>query len=215
MTSLLLALLVATTPDGLDRRDEPPASTEPRVNVFGAPVSTAAVAGLLAAADLGGLYVPLGATFRVGPHWGLTAELQGSYLTGGSVEAPGWSVSASFGPTFFVTSETGLDGFFVTLRGGAQQVQAAKFPQTAHACFGPSSCAPVPPGNSHAFLVGVDAGYLWRFGALTVSLQLGAGVGYEENQASHFTFPVDPGSGFTSGFAWSLNLNFLRVGYAF
>ncbi|MFT3839229.1 MAG: hypothetical protein QM723_19765 [Myxococcaceae bacterium] len=211
MFSLLVAVLASAAPDAIAVTPEPPAPP-PRMNLYGAPLSTVVAAGLGLSSDTGGWYFPVGATARIGPGWGLSAELAGAMLPG--INHDGWSLGASFGPTFFLSDDQGIEGFFITLKASAQYIDTPIHGIAARACIGGTSCLATGPGNSHAFMAGVDAGYTWRVHHFTIAAVLGAGLGYQENQGSSFTLAIDPISNTSSGLAWTLNLNFLRIGYA-
>ncbi len=60
-------------------------------------------------------------------------------------------------------------------------------------------------------------GYQFRHGGLTTALLFGVAAGWQQNQGSPFTAPMPLGLGTarSSGTAWSLNPNILRIGYQF
>ncbi len=225
MTSLLLLGLLCAAPESSVSTDpllpaqvyELPEPPQPkRHELFFAPLATAGglAAGLVAP---GGFYVPLGGTFALGPHWGLTAELSASvpFMRNGRTEVPGWAFSTAVGPTFFLARE-GLDGFFVTPKlifQVAQPAESANLPLDT----GPSIPLDFGPGISRVVLGALDVGYRWRWRALTVGVVLGAGIGYGYDLHDPLVSPLPYGRNFlrTSGLAYSVNVDLLRVGYAF
>jgi hypothetical protein len=195
------------------------AEPEPTVNIFGAPLSTAGMllSTSIPTVPLGAFYVPLGVTVAVTAEWGITAELSGAYVFDRYQAEAGWAFSASAGPTWFLSGR-GMGGFFFTPKFSFQMGRAVSILILADS-FGGAGPIDVGPNVSRAFLVGADVGYQLRRGRFTVAFVLGASAGYAFDQQSAFTTPFEVQSRFsdgrTQGYAYALNLNFLRLGYAF
>jgi hypothetical protein len=208
-----LLLLLAQAPTSAHESAIEVPVPAPRMTVYGSPASTV-IAGVMAPFGPGGAYLPTGFTMLLGPSWGLSAELAGGLIFAPGAYDAGWSAMASFGPTFFPLSD-GLEGLFVTLKAIVQAREVPRFPQVARPCFITAPC-PVPaPSSAQAAMVGGDIGYQWRRARLTVALLLGLSFGWGNHQSDAFTYPLDPTTAQRSGLALGLNLNFLRVGYAF
>jgi hypothetical protein len=211
MLSLLVAVIATAAPEVTDVAPQPP-PPPPRFNIYGSPISTAVAAGIALGTDGGGAYLPIGATFRAVDRLGFSFEWAGAVISPFDSLGAGWSISVAAGPTLFL-EHSGVEGGFITLKGIFQQLQTPKMAVLAHFC-GPGSCQPLPPDSSSAFLAGFDIGYTWRVQSFTIGAVLGLAAGYQENQVSALTNPLDTTTAFGSGFAWSVNFNFLRVGFA-
>ncbi len=225
MTGLLLWTLLCAAPDISVSSDPlvpaevfvaPEPDRPKRREVFFAPFATGAALAA-GAVDEGGLYLPLGATFSLGPHWGLTTELSAGVpvMFKGRIDNPGWSLSTAVGPTFFWQRE-GLEGFFVT----PKLVFQVASPATSTALpefFDSGIPLDAGPGISRTFLAAADVGYRWRWRSFTLGVVLGAGVGYGWDRLGSLVTPLPRGRAFarTGGIAYLLDLDVLRVGYAF
>jgi len=204
MSTLLLTALLAAA----DVSAPSPTSVE----VFTAPPPT--LAGMaFGAAGLLTLHVPVGVTIRLNDAWGLTAEVDGTASIPKGAFAPGWSVGASVGPTWFAAGR-GMQGFFFTTKVLVRGATAPEEAMAAIACGPGFPCPPPAPTSSFAALLAADAGYEWRWDRLSLSTVLGFGVGYQESQGTSLTQPL-PLTATGHGFAWTMNFDFLRVGYAF
>ena len=217
MTALVLCALLSTAPDEVAATVAPAPRLEPVANVFTSPVSSLGMLGSgVIPGFIGWLYLPVGGTFQLGPAWGLTAELSVSASLPGSFVRDGWSFSTSAGPTFFLSGK-GMDGFFITGKFSFQVGKAAS--RVVFFDAAPESPLDLGPGVSRSFLAGADVGYQLRFGHLTLGFLIGASAGYAYDQSDGMTTPFAFSGGFgsqrTQGSAWAMNVNFLRLGYAF
>jgi hypothetical protein len=213
--SLLVAWLLAAEPAALSTA-QPTVESEATINLFGAPLSSA---GMLTGSVTGlskttAFYLPLGVTVALGPQWGLTAEISGALISSNLVTRRGWAIAASAGPTFFI-ADPGMNGPFVTPKLSFQLARPIIEPLIL------AGIGPIDLGAeiSRSFLLGADLGYQLRRGNLTVAFVLGASAGYAFDQVNSVTTPFAVRrfvpTQRTYGFAWALNLNFLRLGYAF
>ncbi len=200
-----------------------------RVSLYGYPLATARAA---LAPGLGGprahaVLLPLGATFSRAPHWGISLELSLAYAPGESCRSctvglavPGWAVGLAAGPSWFSGAQ-GAQGFFVSPR---LALQVAKQPSSAVALQAGFK-GPIDLGRniSRAFLIGVEVGYQRSFGRLAVGAGAGASFGYLYDLAAgqqtllltQLIRGVPTSDGRPQGWGWSLNVNLVRLGYAF
>jgi hypothetical protein len=212
MGALLLLLLAANEVQVADLPE--PGPEAPRGSVFFSPVATGGMLSL-GAVGPGGLYLPIGGVMSLGPHWGVTAEASVGvpFMSEGRMNDPGWAFSAAIGPTWFLR-EQGTDGFFVTAKLSFQVSKPMSFPTVAfNAGAGP---LPISTDTSYTFLIGGDVGYQWHLKKLTLALLLGGSIGYGYNRSEQIVTPFDWTSSRPGGdVAYAINVDLLRIGYAF
>ncbi|MFT3838764.1 MAG: hypothetical protein QM723_17425 [Myxococcaceae bacterium] len=213
MGPLLLLILASPT---LEVTELPaPEPVSPRASVYFSPV---AMGGMLALGTVGpgGLYLPVGGVLSLGPHWGITAEAAVGvpFIVAGRMMNPGWSLSAAVGPTYFQRDQ-GTDGFFVTAK---LQFQVSK-PMTGLAVAEKGDSGeplPIEFDTSYTFLIGGDVGYQWHVRRVTIATVLGGSIGYGYHRAEMVVTPFDWESTRRSqGTAFAVNVDLLRIGYAF
>jgi len=225
MSPLVLLLLASPVVDSVSAdplvpaeiAEAPEAPAPPaRASLFFSPLATV---GMLASTQIapGGLYVPIGGVLSLGPHWGITAELSGaiSFMTQGSMVTPGWEFSAAVGPTYFLRDQ-GCDGFFVTTKFSFRTSQALG-QRLRPVDDGAGSPFPTDPTNSYTFLIGADVGYQFHLRRLSIAFVLGASLGYGYNNSNPLLPPFDVEHPFApnQGLAYAINVDLLRIGYAF
>lgn len=193
-----------------------PEPVAPRASLYFSPVASG---GMLALGTVGpgGLYLPVGGVLSLGPHWGITAEaaMGVPFMMSGRMMNPGWSLSAAVGPTYFLR-EQGTDGLFVTAK---LQFQVSK-PMTGLAVpvddRSGGEPLPITPDTAYTFLIGGDVGYQWHVRRLTIAAVLGGSIGYGYHRAEMVVTPFDwEGTRRTQGIAFAINVDLLRIGYAF
>lgn len=87
----------------------------------------------------------------------------------------------------------------------------------------PGEVTPVSAGVGYQLELGLDVGYEWQLGIVTLALVLGVGAGVAIDSLIGTTLPVFAfGPSYyenqvprRTGFSGSLNLNVLRLGFAF
>ncbi len=155
--------------------------------------------------------VPVTLTFAVSERTALTADLALSYFNLGS---PGWTFTASLGPTFYFGSEKPLSGWFIT----PKLTFHVGEPTSEIRIFANGGNGPVDFGGrtATAWLGGFDFGYQWRLDKAHVALVSGLSAGYGYRTLPFITpMFVDSGSRAKwQGFVMSGNFDLLRLGVA-
>lgn len=209
MLTSMLAVLISAGPSS-----PAVAEGERHAVVFAQPLLTAAGLAGFAAPSIGaGFGLSGGAQFVVNESWGLTFDVAGLLASAGQDEDYRGVTSGAFslGPTFRIRG-SGLSGFFVTPK--IYAVVASNWTD-----FGPS---PILGTNGFTRWTsfetggGVDLALQWTNGHFFIGTVFGLGAGIAFGAGS-------PVSTFTStlftrgagGFALSLNVHLLRIGYAF
>jgi len=165
------------------------------------------------------LHVPVSVTWTVGPSTAVHSQLSLTF-----VDAKwGWTgvtLSASMGPLFSF-GPTALQGFFLAPMFTFQLT-------SARTQLGTAKCAgPVERGAqwSPAFLTGLQFGYQWTWGTRHIAVMLGGSFGYAYDNHGPFVdafgyqrganaCPNVPPEG-DEGFAFSVNTDLFRIGFAF
>jgi hypothetical protein len=222
-----LVALVMLAGSGEVTADLPVEAPEPRVVVDFYPAATTNAFAF----GLGGkalwLYVPLSATVVIGPSTALHAEVAFGAVGGDSVDR-GFSFSAAVGPIFSF-GPSALQGFFIGPKLSFQLSSAVTVYGGRTVNFGEDVGGGGPldlgPEWSRAFLVGADIGYQWTWSGRHIAVMIGASVGYEFDAGGPEIDPFGVQRGEarrglffsgarTQGFAYSVNGNLFRIGFA-
>ena len=227
MASLIVVLILAAAPAAETSGVPPATATVPRTfAVYMQPLGIIGGAALGSAHQLAysvyryaqAFYLPLGFSWAAGPGWGIAGSVAVTRIVG-FIDKSGWNLSVSLGPTWRPSARRELTGFFVhpkfTFQMGEPLLITVLIDRSGGGApldFGPTV--------SRTFLVGLDVGYEHVFfSRLYVAAQLGASVGYGFNVPGSLASPFAVWNSDTKlleqSYAWGLNVDFLRVGYAF